>query len=35
MKKFLAGALLTVSALTLAACGGGEEESSKISGWCI
>lgn len=29
MKKFLAGALLSVSALTLAAC-GGEEESSKL-----
>lgn len=29
MKKFLAGALLSVSALTLAAC-GGEEENSKL-----
>ncbi|MEI4770560.1 MetQ/NlpA family ABC transporter substrate-binding protein [Psychrobacillus sp. FJAT-51614] len=29
MKKFLAGALLSVSALTLAAC-GGEEESGKL-----
>ena len=33
MKKFLAGALLSVSALTLAAC--GEEESNQVSSRCF